>query len=459
MHSMTDRADQPSESAATSPPAAPRGLAALARALRHRNYRLFMLGQGISLIGTWMQQTALAWLVFELTGSSLMLGVVAFAGQIPTFFIAPVAGVFSDHFSRRGTLLVTQSVAMLQALALVALLWRGSLQVWQILGLSVVLGVANAFDLPTRQAFVVDMVPHRADLPNAIALNSSLVNASRLVGPFAAGLMLAAGGAIVCFLCNAISFLAVIVAYLSMRDLPTRVPPVGHRFRAGLAEGVRYAFGFTPIRALLMLMAVVSMMGMPMSVLLPAVASETLHGGPQLYGFLTGATGLGALTSALYLASRNTVLGLGKQIAWSLAGLGGAMIAFAWSRSVPLSFALLMVSGFSLMLTMAGCNTLLQTIVDEDKRGRVMSFYTMSFMGTAPLGSLLAGSVAEHFGIPVALMLGGSSCIVGSLVFGWHLPQLREKVRPIYRRAGILPELATAVSTTAELSTPPQEPG
>ncbi|MCA9183561.1 MAG: MFS transporter, partial [Planctomycetales bacterium] len=268
----------------------------MARALRHRNYRLFMLGQGISLTGTWMQQTALAWLVYQMTGSSLLLGTVAFAAQIPTFFLAPIAGVLSDRVSRQRTLIATQSVAMMQAIVLLLLVWSDNLQVWNILALSGVLGLANAFDMPTRQAFLVDMVPTREDLPNAIALNSSLVNASRLIGPFAAGILLTVAGVIPCFLFNAISYLAVIIAYAIMRDLPSRPRPTG-RFRAGLSEGIRYAFGFPPIRALLLMMALVSLTGMPMTVLLPAFASDVLHGGPQLYGFLNGASGVGALTS------------------------------------------------------------------------------------------------------------------------------------------------------------------
>jgi len=432
-------------------------LASMGRALAHRNYRLYVMGQSISLIGTWMQQVGLTWLVYRLTGSPFLLGFVAFASQIPTFFVSPIAGVLGDRWNRHRTLKVTQTVAMIQSSALVLLMWTGQIEVWLILVLSVVLGLVNAFDMPTRQAFLVEMVPRREDLPNAIALNSSMVNAARLVGPTIAGMLIAVGGEIACFSFNAVSYLAVLIALTQMRDLPERPRPVTGRVWRGVAEGFSYAFGFEPIRALLLSPGMVSLMGMPLSVLLPIFATDILKGGPSLLGFLIGASGIGALTAALYLASRGTVLGLGRQMALATGVFGAGMIAFASSRSIPLSLGILVVTGFCMMLQMAAANTLLQTIVDEDKRGRVMSLYTMAFMGTAPIGSLLAGLIANNFSAPLALEIGGATCIVGSLLFARKLPSLREQVRPIYQRAGILPEVAIAVETSAELHTPPEE--
>ncbi|UUO06137.1 MFS transporter [Blastopirellula sp. J2-11] len=440
----------PSQSAAS-------GSAGIVRALAHRNYRLFLLGQSVSLIGTWMQQTALAWIVYEMTNSPLLLGVVAFAGQIPTFFLAPVAGALSDQISRRRTLLLTQTIAMTQAAILAVLMWTGHIEVWQIIVLNLILGVTNAFDMPTRQAFLVDMVPQRNDLPNAIALNSSIVTGTRLVGPFTAGLLLAAFGAVPCFMFNAVSYVAVIGAYLAMRDLPRPRRKTGSKLGAGIAEGFRYAFGFPPICALLLMMALVSMMGMPMSVLLPAVASDVLHGGPDLFGLLTGATGVGALGAAIYLASRRTVLGLGKRMAFAGMVYGVSMICFAFSTNVPLSLGLLMITGFALMMQMAGGNTLLQTIVDEDKRGRVMSLYTMAIMGTAPIGSLIAGAIASRYGTSAAILISGVCCLAGGIGFAFMLPRLRKHVTPIFRRKGVLPALAEGLETSAELQLPPEQ--
>ena len=433
--------------------------AAMGRALAHRNYRLFIVGQGISLIGMWMQQVGLIWLVYELTGSAFLLGLVGFASQVPTFFLAPVAGVMSDRWNRHRTLLVTQSVAMGLALVLVLLMWTGRIEVWQVLLLGVASGVVNAFDMPTRQSFLVDMVGRREDLPNAIALNSSVFNAARLVGPSIAGLLIAAAGEIACFSVNALSYLAVLGALLRMRDLPQRPIKKHGRIWHGLAEGFVYAFGFPPIRTLLLSLSLVSLMAMPMSILMPVFATEVLEGGPKLLGFLIGASGIGALGAALYLASRHSVLGLGRRIAWATAVLGVGMIGFGLSRHVPLSLVLMAITGFCMMLQMAASNTLLQTIVEDDKRGRVMSLYTMAFMGTAPLGSLLAGGIADRFGAPLAVQLGGAACIAGAALFARGLPRLREQVRPIYQQAGILPQVAVAVQTSAQLTAPPEETG
>jgi MFS family permease len=428
------------------------------RALASRNYRLFMLGQGVSLVGTWMQQTGIQWLVYTKTGSPAMLGAVMFFGQIPAFFLAPIAGVFSDRLDRRRTLFVTQAVAMAQAVLLVALMVTGEIEIWQIIALSALLGAVNALDMPTRQAFLVDMAPTRADLPNAIALNSSMVNLSRLIGPLLGGLVIAWGGVLACFFANAISYVAVILALFAMRDLPKRPPLSSSPVFRGLVEGFAYAFGFAPIRALLMMVALTSLFGTSTMTLFPVFAKDVLHGDARLFGYLSGAAGVGSLAAALYLASRTTVVGLGPKIAWSAAGMGASSIAFAASRSAPLSLLILVALGFSLMLLLAGCNTLLQTVVEDDKRGRVMSLYTMAFMGTVPLGSLMAGTMASYLGAPRAVSLGGLACIAGAGIFAWRLPRLRSQVQPIYEKAGLVPAVTVALETTAELASPPEEP-
>ena len=428
----------------------------LGRALAHRNYRLFVVGQGVSLIGTWMQQIGLAWLVYDMTKSPWMLGVVSFCGQIPTFFLAPIAGVFSDRWSRHRTLLVTQSLAMLQAGILAFLTATGHIQIWQIILLNLMFGFVNAFDLPTRQAFLIQMVPNRADLPNAIALNSSMVHSARLLGPFIAGMIIATLGVKACFTINSCSFVTVLIALLLMKDLPARPKKNGQSLRKGLAEGFAYAFGFPPIRALLMLVSSISMLGVQLTVLLPVFAKEVLQGGPELFGFLTGAAGCGALASGITLALRKSVLGLGKNIVRATVAFGIGMIGFSFSRSIPLSLVLLFITGFSLMFQMAAINTLIQTIVDEDKRGRIMSIYAMAFMGTAPIGSLLGGAVAQQISPQVAVRCGGFVCLIVAAVFARNLPALREKVIPIYRKIGVLPPVAVAMEETAELRVPPE---
>ncbi len=431
-------------------------LADLGRALSHRNYRLYVVGQGVSLIGTWMQQVGLSWMVYEATNSSLLLGLVSFSGQIPSLFLAPIAGVLSDRWNRHRTLLVTQSLAMVQALLLVGLMLFGTPAVWQIIPLALAAGLINAFDLPTRQAFLVDMIADRRDLPNAIAINSSIVNLTRLIGPFLAGVVIAAGGSITCFLLNALSFVAVLIGLLMMRDLPPQKAKPTGTIREGLVEGIRYAWTFRPIRALLMMMSLVSLCGMAQSVIMPVFASKILKGGPLLFGFLSGASGCGALASAVYLASRKTVLGLGKRMAWATGIFGLGLIGFSLSTSIPLSIGLLVVTGFTMMLQMASSNTLIQTIADEDKRGRVLSLYAMAFMGSAPIGSLLAGTLAERFGPTVPPQAAGVVCLIGAAVFARVYPMLREDVVPIYRKAGILPPVAAAVEEVAELTEPPE---
>ena len=419
----------------------PRRLPFAARALSHRNYRLFFTGQGLSLVGTWITRVATSWLVYRLTGSAATLGIVGFAGQIPTFVLAPFAGVWVDRWGRYRVLVATQVLSMLQSLALAGLALTGTITVTHVLVLSALQGVINAFDTPARQAFVVDMVEDRADLPNAIALNSSMVNLARLVGPSVAGVLVALAGEGWCFLLDGFSYLAVIASLLMMRLAPAGPRPAGRRVLVELGEGFRYAFGFAPIRSILLLLALISLMGMPYTVLMPIMAADVLHGGPRTLGFLMGATGVGALGGAVYLATRRSVLGLGRVIASAAALFGCGLIAFSLSRRIPLSMALMVVTGAGFVVQLASSNTILQTILREEMRGRVMAFYTMAFMGTAPFGSLLAGGLASHIGVPRTILLGGCACILGGVAFARQLPQLRELVRPIYIERGILPKI------------------
>jgi MFS family permease len=425
----------------------------LSRALRHRNYRLFFAGQSVSLIGTWLTRVATSWLVYRLTGSAMVLGIVGFVGQIPTFIFAPLAGVWVDRVNRHRALLATQVLAMIQSALLAALTLTHSITVGLVLVLQCAQGIINAVDMPARQAFVVEMIEDRRDLPNAIALNSSMVNAARLLGPSIAGVLIAGVGEGACFSIDALSYVAVIISLVIMRVAPR--PNVQHprRVLVELAEGFRYAAGSVPIRSVLLLLALVSLMGMPYAVLMPAVASEVLHGGPGTLGLLMASSGLGALAGALYLASRQSVLGLGRIIALCSAGFGAGLIAFSRSRDLWLSVLLMAPTGMAMMVQMAASNTVLQTIVDEDKRGRVMSFYAMAFFGTAPIGSLFAGVVASRFGAPAAILAGGIACVAGAIAFFKALPAVRAATRPIYVRLGILPD--SAGSVPSELTAPP----
>lgn len=432
------------------------GLAFMLRALRHRNYKLFFSGQSISLIGTWMTRIATSWLVYRLTNSALLLGVVGFAGQIPSFVLAPFAGVLVDRWNRHRLLIATQVLALLQSLALALLALSGLINIWHVIVLSVMQGLINAFDMPARQAFVVEMVDRREDLANAIALNSSMVNAARLLGPSIGGVIIAAVGEGWCFMIDTISYLAVIASLLAMKLTPhgTRKRPDVNVLRQ-LSEGWVYVSRFAPIRNVLLLLALVSLVGMPYTVLMPVFANEILLGGPNTLGILMAASGVGALAGAMLLAARRSVLGLGKYIPLMAGTFGAGLIAFSFSRMLWLSLILMVVTGLGFMVQMAASNTVLQTIVDEDKRGRVMSFYTMAFMGTAPFGSLLAGSVAAKIGAPYTLLFGGLGCILGAFWFARSLPALRREVTPIYVKIGILPEVAEGIQQTSEMSVPP----
>lgn len=411
----------------------------IARALGHRNYRLFFSGQIVSLTGSWITRIATSWLVYRLTGSPLLLGLVGFAGQIPTLVMAPFTGVLVDRWNRHRILVITQTLSMLQSLALAVLALAHVITVTEILALQLAQGMINAFDTPARQAFVVQMVDDRNDLPNAIALNSTMVNASRIVGPAIGGVLIAAFGEGWCFLVDAVSYFAVIVSLMAMRVSRERPPRANTHLLEELRDGFRYVSGSAPMRGVLLLLALVSTMGMPYMVLMPAVAAKILHGGPHTLGFLMTAAGVGALCGALYLASRTSVIGLGSAIAVAASTFGAGIVAFSLSRALWLSLLLLPVAGAGMMVTMASTNTLLQTLVEERMRGRVMAFYAMSFQGTAPIGSLIAGFVAERIGVPATLMLGGTACVLGGGAFALWLPRFRAHVRPIYIARGILP--------------------
>nr|WP_237245047.1 MULTISPECIES: MFS transporter [Sorangium] len=433
-------------------------LAVMGRALRHRNYRLFFFGQGASLIGTWLTRVATSWLVYRLTNSALLLGIVGFAGQIPTFLIAPIAGVLVDRWDRHRVLVITQVMAMVQSALLAVFALTGTITVWHVLALAAFQGVINAFDTPARQAFVVQMVEAREDLSNAIALNSSMVNGARLLGPSIAGVLIAAVGEGWCFAIDSISYLAVIASLLAMRiTRPERREAKRGHVLADLREGFRYVSSFPPIRAILLLLALVSLTGMPYTILMPVFAGEVLHGGANTLGLLMAASGVGAVTGALWLASRRSVLGLGRalSIAGALFGLG--LVGFSFSRSVWLSAPLLAIIGGGMMVQMAASNTLLQTIVEEDKRGRVMSFYTMAFFGMAPFGSLIAGWLGGRIGAPATVLWGGVATLAAVGVFVRKLPELRRLTRPIYVRLGILPEIAEALGQTTEMTSSAKE--
>ena len=432
-------------------------LRVMGRAFADRNYRLFFAGQGVSLIGTWMTRLATGWLVFRLGGgdAAWLLGVVSFAGLAPAFFLGPLAGVLVDRWNRHRVLIATQVFSLVQPAALAAVAFSagpGTGTVWLIAGLSVFQGVINAFDMPARQALLVEMVRRPEHLPNAIALNSSLVNGARLVGPAVAGAVIAAAGEAWCFVIDAASYLAVVAALLAMR-LPGRAAAAaGASIRRHLIEGIRYAFGFPPIRALLLLLALVSFAAMPQSVLLPVFAADILGGGPHTLGLLSAASGVGALAGVLYLASRSSILGLGRVVVVATMVLGVGLIGFSRSDMTWISALLLVATGAGMMVQMAATNTLIQTMVDEDKRGRVMGFYGMAFQGAAPFGSLLAGWLAARVG-PGAVVLGsGVVVLVGGVVFATQLPRLRRHARPVYARRGILPEVAAGVNTTSELA-------
>jgi MFS family permease len=424
--------------------------------LRYRNYRLFFAGQSISLIGTWMQMVAMSWLVYHLTDSALLLGLVGFFGQIPSFVLTPFIGVFIDRWNRHRILLITQTLSMIQAFILAFLTLTGTINILSIILLSLSLGLVNAFDMPVRQAFVIEMVEKKEDLPNAIALNSSLVNVARFIGPAIAGLLVAAVGEGLCFLINGISYIAVIIAllFMNMSKIKRRVYIVTNISKE-IREGFKYSFGFAPIRSILLLLGLSSLIGMPYTVLMPVFAKDILHGGANTLGFLMAVAGIGALVGGVYLASRKSVLGLGKILTSATGIFGLSLIAFAFSKNLYFSLAIMLVSGFGMLLQIATSNTLLQTITEDDKRGRVMSFFTMAFMGMSPFGNLIAGAMAEKIGAPNTVLISGGVCVIGSIVFLTRLPSLRKILHPLYVKMGIIPEIASGIQIAAETKIPP----
>jgi MFS family permease len=422
------------------------------RAMRHRNFQLFFGGQLISLTGTWMQSVAQSWLVYRLTGSVVLLGFVGFAGQIPVFLLAPIGGAVADRRNRHRILIATQSAAMLFAFALAALSLTGHILVWHVFALAALLGLVNAFDIPARQAFVVDMVG-KDDLINAIALNSSMVNGARIVGPAVAGVLVASIGEGWCFFANAVSYVAVIAGLLLMKiKTQARVPLPGSSL-AHIAEGFSFVAHTAPVRALLILLGLISLMGMPYAVLMPIFADQILHGGASGLGLLMGASGAGALVGALSLAMRRGMRGLGRWVALSSAGFGVSLILFSLSRSFWLSAALIVPVGFTMMIEMASSNTLIQAMVPDKLRGRVMAVYSMMFMGMAPIGALLAGVLANRLGAPNTVALGGAVCVAGAIIFGLRLPVLRDEARQIIvalqMTGGTPPEETSGEGTSA----------
>ena len=408
------------------------------RALRHRNFKLFFFGQSISVIGTWMTRLATSWLVYRLTHSALLLGIVTFAGQIVSFALGPFAGVWVERLNRRKLLVWTQAAAAVQSLALAALTLTHVINLWEIIALTALQGSINAFDMPGRQSFLVQMVEDRNDLSNAIAINSSMANGARLIGPAIAGLVIGASSEGWCFLIDGLSYFAVIASLLLMRIKVLNLLPRATSMLEQMSEGWDYVRTCRPIRIILLVFALMSLMGYPYAVLLPVFAGQVLHGGAYTLGWLTTASGVGALVSGLSLAARKSVFGLTRMVQISVAILGGALILFGLSHTLWLSLVLMVFVGFGLMQGAAVSNTIIQSLVPEDKRARVMSYYMMAFFGAAPFGSLLAGALAHHIGAPHTVILTGTFCVVGSVWFTFELPKVRAVMRRIYQEMGLV---------------------
>jgi MFS family permease len=414
-------------------------LYSLLRALSSRNLRLLFAGQGISLIGTWLQQAAMSWLVYRMTGSAILLGTVSFATQIPSLILAPLAGVLATRWDLRRMLLCTQLLALLQASVLALCVLTDLVQVWHLVVLSLFVGTLNAFETPARQSFFIDLVESPADLGNAIALNSSMINAARLIGPSLAGMLVSTAGEGVCFLLNASSYLPIIAALLAIRVARRRPVRQKPRILHELKEGFGYAFGFPPIRSVLLLAALSSLAGMPFTVLLPLFAKEIFHGGAGTYGLLMAAVGIGALTGTVYLASRRSLIGLSSLLPVTMGIFGFGLLACSLSGSLPLSLLFLAVSGFGGMALGSTGNATIQSLVDDDKRTRVVSIYIMVVVGMAPFGSMLAGTLATYLGPRQTFALGGLCCLAGAILFGKKLARFHGQVLPVYQRKGLLP--------------------
>lgn len=431
----------------------------LFRALRNKNYRLFFYGQSLSLLGTWIQQVALSWLIYSVTNSPFLLGFVMFAGQLPTFFIAPFAGVLADKYDKHKIIIITQVVSMFQAILLAIFVMTDHINVSVLIILNILLGIANSFDIPTRQSFVIQMIDNKEDLPNAIALNSAIVNGSRLIGPAIAGILVASLGEGICFLINAISFVFVIISLLLMKieKEEKKVENQNVSILKQLKEGYKYSFGFLPIKSVILLLAAVSLFGNLYLVLLPVFAKDILSGNATTLGYLNSAVGIGALSAALYLASRKSTLGLGKIIATTTFIFAFSLILFSFSKSITLSLIILLFCGYGMMIQTAGSNTILQTLSNDDMRGRVMSFYTVAFRGMAPFGSLMAGAMADSFGAPATVLISGIVCLVVGILFSKNLKIIRIAARPIYQQKGLIPEAVKGVQVASNLTLPPED--
>jgi len=398
-----------------------------AKALGNRNLSLFFIGNGISLCGIWMHKVAVNWLIYKLTGSAFMLGMVNCFGQFPTFFLAPFAGVLADRVDRKRLLALTQILLMSQALLLAAMTITSSIQTWHVFLLTLMIGMINALDIPTKQSFISEMVSSREDLANAIALNSIVGNATRFIGPSVAGLLIAAFDEGACFLINGLSYLAMLASLWAIKLPPRERTVHSVHFFTELKEGIAYVYEFVSIKNVLMLLAIINLIGMPFMVLLPILAGEMLHGGPHTLGFLTGATGGGAVLAALWLASRSSIKGLLGIIALNAFLFGLSLVILSQSQSFMLSVVTLILTGFSMTALIAGSNTFIQTLVEERMLGRVMGFFTMTFMGMTPLGSLWAGLLAQKIGTQVVLVLSGAACCLGSLLFIYMVFLRRQK--------------------------------
>ncbi|MCX5686085.1 MAG: MFS transporter [Candidatus Omnitrophica bacterium] len=427
------------------------------RALQYRNFRLFFIGQGVSVVGTWMQAIAMSWLVYRMTNSPFLLGLVGFLSQIPAFLFGPFAGVIVDRFNRHRILILTQILSMIQAFLLAALTLSGRIEVWHIILLGFLLGCINSLDIPARQTFVIEMVERKENLANAIALNSFLFNSARLIGPSIAGVIIALLGEGICFLVNGLSFLAVIAALTAMKVGPLKTEGEKRDILADIKEGFGYAYNFLPIRYILMLLGVISVMGMSYAVLMPVFAKDILGGGPGTFGTLMASGGVGAIAATIYLASRKSIVGLGDMIPVFATLFSIGIIVFSISRALWFSLVVLAATGFGMMAYMAASNIIIQTVVDDDKRGRVMGFYMMTFIGLAPFGSLLAGSLASRIGATNTLIAGGIICILASIAFAAKVPLLRKTIHPIYRKIGIIPEVAQGIGAASSLIVPPED--
>jgi MFS family permease len=408
------------------------------RAFRSKSFRIFYAGQGLALLGNWMQSVAMSWLVYRVTGSALLLGVTAGAQQLPVLFLSPIAGVWADRVNRRRLLMLIQSLAFIQAVTLAVLTFAGAVRVPHLIGLALLLGIITSFETPTRQAFLLELIEHREDLPNAIALQSMLFQSTRFVGPSVAGLMLAALGEAWCFLSNALCYLAIIGTYAAVRVRPRGPAQDEVEWWRQLASGFAYAFGYTGTRRLLLLLMTVGFFTAPWQSLMPIFAAETFSGDSRTFGFLIGAVGLGAVAGTFALAARSSVRGLGRILAATTVAAGAALIGFSLSGTLWLSLVFLAVFGAGLVVTAASINTILQTLAEEDKRARIISLYVMCFLGFAPIGNFAAGALAEAIGVHWTLFSCGVVVATAGCVFALRRKSWAQAVRPVYLKQGII---------------------